>query len=113
MANMTTVLSEFTDNGNARTYTKSGHTVAKPQVVIQKRKVPADYSAVANDEISVVFGAVDGGGLTLSSKVALSVGIRRPANASSADVNAAVALFREIVASDNFANVVSGQAWLQ
>ena len=40
MAAMTTVLTDFSQSGNSRTRTTSGHTAVKPKLVIEKRRVP-------------------------------------------------------------------------
>lgn len=46
MAAMTTALTEFSTNGDSRTYTTSGHTVSNPKLVTQKRRVPDRKSVV-------------------------------------------------------------------
>jgi len=113
MANMTTVLKEFADNGNSRTYVTSAHTVAEPRVVIQKRKIPTNQVAgVSEDSCKVVYGTSDATG-PLAQKISLEVVVRRPLNADATDLSGAIALFREMVASDNFSSVISGQLWLQ
>jgi hypothetical protein len=40
MAAMTTVLTEFSNNGNSRTSTLSGHSATSPKLLIEKRRVP-------------------------------------------------------------------------
>lgn len=113
MANMTTVLTEFADNGNSRTNTLPGHTALKPKLVIQKRIVAQSENQSPEDTIDVVFGTTDAEGSNLPSKVAFSVKVRRPYQGQATDVTNALAIFREIVASDNFAAVVTTQGWLQ
>jgi len=112
MAAMTTALTEFSDTGNSRTYTSTGHVVSKPKLVLQKRRVPSGDGTVAEDTITVLHGCEDSAGDILSSKVGFSVTIRRPIDSISADVSAALAVFRDIVAGDEFANTVDTQEYL-
>jgi hypothetical protein len=113
MPNIVTVLTEFSDKENSRTYTSAGHTVVKPRIVVQKRKVAPSVDGVATDTLSVVFGSVDSVGLPLNAKIAFEVNIRRSPQALTADISAAKALFREIVASDEFNAVVDSQNYVK
>lgn len=113
MAAMTTVLTEFSTNGDSRTYTAPAHTVLKPVLVLQKRKVPVGSAVVAEDTITVLQATVDSAGAALPQKVSFSVTVRRPITGQDADVTAAETLFREIIASDNFANIVDSQEYVQ
>lgn len=112
MAAMTTALTEFADNGNSRTYTFGGHTASEPELVLQKRRVPAGNSQVAEDTITVLEATKDSEGAVLPQKVSFSVTIRRPINGLAADVTSALATFRDIVAGDEFGNTVDTQEWL-
>lgn len=112
MAVMTTALTEFNDTLNSRTFTLSGHTAEKPRLVIQKRKVAANGASVASDDIQVVYATVDPDGNVLSSRVVFTVNVRRPINGASADVAGALAVFRDIVAGDEFGNTVTTQEYL-
>jgi hypothetical protein len=113
MASFTTVITEFSDKENSRTYSIAGHTVQKPMLLIQKRKVPATQESNASSEIQVVFGTEDANGDLLASKVVFLASCRYPANAISADITAALADFRDFVASDEFTAMVSSQDYLQ
>lgn len=113
MAAMTTALTEFADNGNSRTYTYTGHTASEPRLVLQKRRVPSGNQVVLEDEIMVLSSTEDSAGLPTPSNVTFSVIARRPKNGITADVTAALAIFRDIVAGDEFANTVSTQEWLK
>jgi hypothetical protein len=106
-------MSEFSDKENSRTYAVSGHTVAAPRLVTQKRKVPTSTSSVAESTITVVYGTEDAEGNPLTSKVAIGANVRYPANGQAADVAAAKAVFRDLVASDEFDNLVDSQAYVQ
>lgn len=112
MAAMTTVLTEFANNGNSRTCTTSTHTAGKPRLVIEKRRVPEGNQVVGEFSAKVVHATVDAAGLILSNKVSFEAVVRYPINGDVADVNAALVIFRDMIASDNFANSVSTQEWL-
>jgi hypothetical protein len=116
MAAMTTVLTQFTDsnNGNTRTYTAPSHTVSAPQLVIQKRRVAVGNSGSSQSNIDIAFATLDADGALLASRTVGGVFIREPINAGDATARTAVlALLREIVASDEFTNVVETQEWIQ
>ena len=112
MAAMTTALTEFSDNGTSRTYTYTGHTAVEPRLVLQKRKVATGSTSVLEDIVSVVSSTEDSAGELLQSKVLFEVKVRRPANGIAADVTAALAIIRDIIAGDEFTNTVSTQEWL-
>lgn len=113
MAAMTTVLKEHADYGNARTYTAPGHTALVPQLVLQKRKVLNSPDGNIESSAAVVFATKDAAGLTLQGKVRFEVIARYPAQGDVDDVSAAKALFRELVASTNFDDMVDDQNWVQ
>lgn len=112
MAAMTTALTEFSDSGNSRTYTQAAHTVQEPKLVIQKRRVPSGNQTVAESTFSVVNATTDVDGAVLSEKVMFSAVCRTPIAGDAADVTAALATFRDIVAGDEFGNMVTTQEWL-
>ena len=112
MAAMTTALTEFADNGNSRTYTYTGHTASEPRLVIQRRKVATGSTSVIEDTVSVISSTEDAAGDLLSSKVLFEAKIRRPVDGIAGDVTAALAVFRDVVAGDEFTNTVSTQEWL-
>jgi hypothetical protein len=113
MAAFTTVISEFSDKENNRTYMVSGHTVQEPRLVIQKRKVPATASGASESHLMVVYGTTDAESNPLASKVVFDAGVRYPANGQSDDITAALAVFRDLVASDEFTAMVTSQAYVQ
>jgi hypothetical protein len=113
MASFATTITEFSDKENNRTYMVSGHTVQAPRLVIQKRKVPSTSSGVAESHLMVVYGTEDADGNPLASKVVFDAGVRYPADGQSSDVSAALAVFLDFVASDEFANMVTSQAYVQ
>jgi hypothetical protein len=113
MAAMSTALTEFRDLGDSRTYTYTGHTAAEPRLVIQRRKVATSASAVIEDTLQVLSSTEDAAGELLGSKVTFEAVVRRPVNGISGDVTAALAIFRDIVASDEFTAMVNTQKWVE
>jgi len=112
MAAMTTALTEYTDNGNTRVFTYTGHVSTEPRLVIETRKDPSTVGAVLEDTIKVVSSTEDASGELLQSRVTFEAKVRRPNNGIAADVTAALAIFRDIIAGDEFTNTVSTQEWL-
>lgn len=113
MAAFSTVISEFSDQENRRTYAVTGHTVQAPKLVIQKRIVPKTLASAAGNELMVVYGTVDAQNVVLGSKVVMTASVRYPANGTSTAVTAALAVFRDLVASDEFTAMVTGQAYIR
>lgn len=112
MGAMTTSLTTFSEEKNKRTSTYTGHTVSDPHIVIETRRVPDGNQEVMESKIKVVSGIEDSDGMILTSKVSFEATVRYPIAGIAADVTAALAIFRDIVAGDEFANVVSTQEWL-
>lgn len=112
MAVMTTALTEFSSNGNAKQYTYTGHSALEPRLVLQKRRVSSGNASVIEDTVSVLSSTEDVDGAVLPSKVLFTATVRRPVNGLAADVTAALAIFRDIIAGDEFTNTVSTQEWL-
>jgi len=112
MAAMTTVLTEFANNGNSRTSTLSGHTAVSPRLVIEKRRVPEGNQTMIEYSFKVVYATEDDDGEILSNKVSFETVVRYPVLGQSADVAAALAIIVDIIAGDEFANSVSTQEWL-
>lgn len=113
MAAMTTALTVFSDKENARTYTYTGHSVQKPKKVLQRRKEPGVNQEIIEDQVTVYNGAEDSSGGYLDPRITFTVTIRRSKNAIAADVSAALATFRDIVAGDEFTAVTTGSAYLK
>lgn len=112
MVAMTTTLTEFATLGDSRTYTTSGHVLGKPKLVIQKRRVPSGKQTIAETTISVIHGTEDAAGEMLPGKVSFAVVVRTPIDGIAADVSAALAIFRDVVANDEFGNSVTTQEFL-
>lgn len=112
MAGMTTVLTEFSTSGNSRTSTYTGHTAVEPRLVIEKRRVPEGNQTMVEYSAKVVSSTEDADGEVLAQKVSFEAVVRYPVLGLSSDVTAALAIFRDVIAGDEFANSVSTQEWL-
>lgn len=113
MAALATTLTEFSTNGDSRTYTTTGHSASLPKLVIQKRRVPAGNNSTAESTYSVVHGTVDADGLVLASKVAMTVTVKYPVNTGDSAVANALAILRDVVQSDEFGASVTTQNFLE
>lgn len=112
MAAMTTVLTDFSQNGNSRTRTTTGHSASKCKLVIEKRRVPEGNQNMVEYEAKVIQATEDDNGVVLAQKVALGVNVRYPKEGQSAEIAAALVILKDIVASDDFANSVTTTEWL-
>jgi hypothetical protein len=112
MAAMTTALTEFSNMGNSRTSTYTGHTALEPRLVIEKRRVPEGNQTMVEYSFKVVSSTEDSDGEILQNKVSFEAVVRYPVLGLSTDVDAALVIFRDIVAGDEFANSVDTQEWL-
>lgn len=113
MGALATALTEFSDNGDSRTYTTAGSTASSPKLVIEKRKVPVGGQTVAEFSCAVVHGTADSDGLVLQQKVSLTATGRYPIDGDAADLAAALVIFRDIVASDEFEASLTSQNWVE
>lgn len=112
MAGMSTVLTEYSTIGDKRTYTTSGHTVVKPKIVVCKRKLPVGNQSVSEFSFSVIHATEDDDGNVLQSKPSMEAVVRQPVNGQATDVTAILAIFRDIVAGDEFGNSVTTAEFL-
>lgn len=112
MAGMSTALTLFSEYGNSRTSTTAGHTSVKPKVVVEKRVVAEGKKKIAQSSVKVIHATTDAEGLILTEKVAFEAVVNTPVAGLAADVTAALAIFRDIVASDDFGTTVTTQNWL-
>lgn len=102
MPSMATTLVAFSQNGNVTTYAAPQHTVAEPHLVIQKRAIPSSVSGVAQTSLKVVYGTTDANGLVVAQRISFELVGRIPVVANDTDTDAAIALIRDVVASDEF-----------
>lgn len=113
MAAMTTALTEFSDKENSRSYIiEAGHTVQKPQMVLQRRRVPSTNQITVEDVVTVLYGTEDSAGDYLDGRVKFTVTVTRPKTGIAADVTAALATFRDIIAGDEFTAVTTKSKYL-
>lgn len=112
MANMSTSLVTFSENGNKRTSAAPSNTAALPRLILQQRSIASGVEGVSEMQHRVVFGAADASGLPIVQRISFLVLARIPILARSTEVDAAKALYREMIASDNWAASVAGQLWL-
>jgi hypothetical protein len=112
MAAMTTALTEYSDKENSRVYVYTGHSVNKPKKVLQRRKEPTGGQEIIEDVITVYNGTEDSNGDYLDSRVTFTLTLRRPKDGIAADVTAALAVLRDIVASDEYTAVTTGSTYL-
>lgn len=113
MAAMSTALTEFSDNGNSRTYSLSGHTAVSPRLVIQKRRVPVGGQVMAEMSVKTVYATTDVDGNVLPQKPSIETIISYPVNGTYTDVEAALVIHRDIIASDEYTAAASSQNWLE
>lgn len=112
MAAMSTVLTPFSTNGDARTSVLAAHSAQKPQLVVEKRKVPQGKEQVAENTITVSVATTDASGAVISSRYSYTIIARSPVDGQSADKAVCLAALRDIVTSDNFATTLATQRYL-
>lgn len=112
MAAMSTVLTEFSTNGNSRTSQLSGHTAVSPRLVIEKRRVPEGNQTMVEQSVKVVYATQDSEGAVLANKVTFEIVGRYPLMGTYTDVTAALAIAADIIGGDEFASSMSTQGWL-
>lgn len=113
MAARSTTLVPFSTMGNSRTSIYTGHTSVKPKVVIEKRKVPEGNQEMVEFSFKVVNATVENGGTAiLPQKISFESVVRYPIHGTISEVSAALAIFRDIVAGDEFAASLTSQTWL-
>lgn len=112
MAAMSTVLTPFAEQGNSRTSLVTGHTAVKPKIVIEKRRVPEGNQAVAEYSCKVIYATDDAADVILPQKVSFEAIVRYPILGQSSDIAAALVVFRDIIAGDEFAASVTSTGWL-
>lgn len=102
MAAMSTVLTEYSSNGNSKTYETSGHTMGKVKLVVFRRKVPVGSQIVSEVVGDVVQSTTDADGNILASKIVGSISLKFPITGQTTDRDAVVVILRDLAASDEF-----------
>lgn len=113
MAAMTTVLTEFSNKENSRTSSVAGHLASRPRLVIESRRVPSGNQVVMENTIRVSYGTVDADVQPIPERVSLSATMRFPIHGKTSDRDAALAVFRDIIAGDEFGDTFETQNWLK
>jgi hypothetical protein len=113
MAAMTTALTEFSDKDNSRVYVYTGHSAQKPKKILQRRKEPSGKQEMIEDVITTYVGTEDANGEILDARVTFTTTVRRPKTGIAQDVTDALAVHRDIIASDEFTSVINGSLYLK
>ena len=115
MTALVTTLTEFSTSENSRTWTTSGHSISKPKLVTQKRRVPVGNQTVSETTISVIQAAVDANDVVMASKPSFQVVVRVPLGIKSSDTTVAdeLAIFRDVIQSTEFGTTVTSQNFLK
>lgn len=113
MPAMATAVTEFSTNGDSKTWTTPNHTASLPKLLIQKRRVPVGSQTIAETTISVIRAGADAAGATLPSKASFTVTVRYPIDMVGTTVADGLAIFKDVVGSDEFAATVTSQNFLK
>lgn len=113
MAALATTLTLFSDKENNRTWTTSGHTVSRPKLVIQKRRVPVGNQIIQEDTISVLQSGLDAAGAVIAQKASFMLQVRQPINMVGTTVADALVIFRDIVQSTEFGTTTTSSLYLK
>jgi len=103
MAAMTTVLTDYSSNGNSQTWSLPGHSNKQLQLVTQQRKPAGDNGSVHQDTFRVKIATVDASGNVLPALFACDINLRQPLDGAQVDKDLMLAFIRDLVASDEFA----------
>lgn len=110
MAAMTTVLTPHGQSNGWTVYRTPTHTAEVPFICQQKKVTKEVQGELLKDYFRVALATDDSDGNRLAGKVAMEVVVLRPVGGQSADVTTVRDLFREFIASDEFADMVTKQA---
>lgn len=102
MADMTAALSFYSNVGTTITYTSAGHDLSDAKFMVQKRGQQGSGQTLYKGEVAVVQGAEDSAGDQLPNNLRLTAASSIPIGTIVADIDAAIVLFRDYVASDDF-----------
>lgn len=113
MTALVTAVTEFSNTGNTRVYTLPSHSVTASKKLTQTRKVPVGNQTSIEDKLYVQYSTNDADGVEIPQKISFTVQVVRPIGHTAADVTSALAVFRDVVQSDEFTNVVNTQEYLK
>jgi hypothetical protein len=111
MAAKTVAWTKFDPTGDSWTYVTAGHTSSKPKLVLCKRRVPVGNQVVSEASMQVVHATEDTDGLPISTKCAVGCTGRfsTQMGATETDLDDAITIFRDFVASDDFVTLLKSQ----
>jgi hypothetical protein len=109
---MTTALTVFDTPSNGRVYTYAGHTAQEPHLVIQKRKTPSGAEGTLEDVVTISSYCEDADGVALANRASIQIAVRRPKLSDAAFIQAVLAVAVDVIAGDEFANMVDSQEYL-
>jgi len=116
MAAMTTVLTEFSDNGDSRTSTLVDHAFLVPHIVVEKRRVPVGNQVIAEKSTTIIKGMLDADGASIPQKTSMGITVKVPMNADPSTLSATLAaellVLKDIVNGDEFSSSLLSQNWL-
>lgn len=109
MAALATTLTGYTDKGDTRIWRTAGHTVVKPKLVMQKRRLPVGNQTTSELTISVLQAAVGEDDMVLPSKVLFSATVRIPTGIKAGETTVAdsLVIFRDVVQSTEFGDALT------
>jgi hypothetical protein len=82
-------------------------------LLVQKRKVPVGNQIVAEVSVEVISATKDAADLILPQRVGFKATVRYPISGTDSDITAMLAIFRDVIAGDEFAATVTSQNWLK
>jgi hypothetical protein len=113
MPAIATTLVERNDGPDFREWQTSAHTLAKPALLKQMRKSPTEAGGRASDMIRMIFGANDATGVLAKMPLMFEVNVTRQANMAATEATTPLSVFRDVVNSDAFAAMVTGQSYIK
>lgn len=102
MADMVTALTGYSNVGTTITYETAGHSLSDAKLVVQKRGQQGSGQTLFKGEVAVVAGAEDSAGDQMPNNLRLTAASSIPVGVIAADIDAAIVIFRDYVASDDF-----------
>lgn len=112
MTAMTVTLKEYQDNGNSKTFARTGHTASLPRLLTQRRKEASSATGSAELSIRVYNGTVDADNQILSARVSAEIAFKYPVNGSATDIASVLTDLRDIVRSAEYEAAITSLNWL-
>lgn len=112
MAALATELRKLNEYSDTLKLAISSHTAAKPRVVIQKRTTPSGNQVMLTDTVKIVYGTIHPDASPHEQNVILTLTMSRPKDGDLGDLYAARGLMSEIIACDEFVDIMNNQYYL-